>query len=207
MNSGQTCVSPDYLLIHESIKNVFLKLLKKYIIEFYGEDTIKIQSMSKIINLDHFNRLKALFGKRNKIFYGGRFDEKTLSIEPTIVQVKNLSDPLMNEEIFGPILPYIVCKDFSGIIKQIRDLPKPLALYVFSKNKECINDLLTNVQSGDVCINDTIMHITNYNLPFGGVGSSGMGSYHGIFGFNSFSHTRSLVNTTTKLDPDLFYPP
>jgi aldehyde dehydrogenase (NAD+) len=206
MNSGQTCVAPDYLLINKNVKDEFLKLLQLYITKFYGTNTLTELNLPRIINEKHFDRLTKYLENR-KPYCGGKFDRQNLQIEPTVLEINNFGDPLMQDEIFGPILPYIVCDDFADIINDMRLLPKPLALYIFSKDKKCIANLLATVQSGDVCINDTIMHTTNHNLPFGGVGSSGMGAYHGVYGFNLFSHTKSVVETTTKINPEIFYPP
>jgi aldehyde dehydrogenase (NAD+) len=206
MNSGQTCVAPDYLLVNKTIKAPLIKALIKSIQDFYGENVIQQRSLPKIINLQHFNRLLKT-NKNQKILYGGKSDSESLIIEPTIIDIKSFKNKIMEEEIFGPILPIITFDNLEKVISDLRQLEKPLALYIFSKNSYHINQLTRSVQSGDCCINDTIMHITNEHLPFGGVGHSGMGSYHGIHGFNTFSHTRSLVVTTQKIDSSLFYPP
>jgi aldehyde dehydrogenase (NAD+) len=206
MNSGQTCIAPDYLIVHESIREKLIEKLIYYIEKFHGTNNIQNKNIPKIINLQHFNRLVKTLTNQ-KIIYGGKSDVDSLIVEPTLISIKNFQNKLMNEEIFGPILPIISYTKLNDITNKLLRLPKPLALYIFSQHKKHINFLISKIQSGDCCINDTIMHITNEHLPFGGVGTSGMGSYHGIHGFNTFSHNRSLVKTTSKIDSNLFYPP
>jgi aldehyde dehydrogenase (NAD+) len=194
MNSGQTCIAPDYFLIHVSIKELFVSKLIHYIEEFYGKDIVSNQTIPKIINKLHFDRLtKAITG--HKIIFGGNRDSKTLIFEPTIIEVKELNSQIMSEEIFGPLIPIITFNNVSEIFDKYKPQVKPLALYIFSKDKKITSQILNQIQSGGCCINDTIMHTTNPNLPFGGIGNSGMGSYHGIYGFRTFSHYRALIKT------------
>jgi aldehyde dehydrogenase (NAD+) len=206
MNSGQTCVAPDYFLVHESIKSKLVHKMIQTIETFYGKDIIKNQSVPKIINQIHFDRLvKSLKG--HKILFGGHYDMKTLIFEPTILEVNKLDSQIMAEEIFGPMIPIITFKNIDEVFTKYKYQLKPLALYIFSKNKNTINKVLNKMQSGGCCINDTIMHTVNSHLPFGGIGNSGMGSYHGFYGFKTFSHYRALIKTDQFIDPDFFYPP
>ncbi|HZJ83418.1 MAG TPA: aldehyde dehydrogenase [Clostridia bacterium] len=206
LNAGQTCVAPDYLVVHQSIKHDLIKAMKGYIKEFYGEDSLINPEYPCIINLKHFHRLMALMDKQN-IVVGGKGDEDILKIEPTILDGVNWSSSIMDEEIFGPILPIIEYSHISQIIRGINRKPKPLALYLFTKNKRIEREILGSVSFGGGCINDTIIHLATSYMPFGGVGASGMGEYHGKASFDTFSHYKSIVKKSNLIDISLRYPP
>ncbi len=206
LNAGQTCVAPDYLLVHKDIKENIIKYLIKYIEKFYGKNPINNNEYVKIINEKHFNRLINLFND-GEIIYGGQYNLDKLYIAPTLIDKITWEDSIMQEEIFGPILPIIEYEDLDEIIKIINNKPKPLALYFFSSNKEKIQKVINNISFGGGAINDTIMHLTNPHLPFGGVGSSGMGSYHGKKSFDTFTHYKSIIKRSDIVDPNFRYPP
>jgi aldehyde dehydrogenase (NAD+) len=214
LNCGQTCVAPDYLLIESSVKNDFLLFLKSAIHTLYDSQINKSPFYGRIIALPAFNRLKAMIDAApEKVLYGGATDEQTLFIEPTILDAGTLSNiekidtvPAMQEEIFGPILPIIEYTNLKDAVNFINSRPKPLALYIFA-DKPTANQILKNTFSGGACVNDTIMHIASNNLPFGGVGFSGMGNYHGKYGFETFSHKKSYVVSPRNFDLPLKYPP
>lgn len=208
MNCGQTCVAPDYVLVPNELKDEFLLRLKETINEFYGEEIIKNKDYGRIVNDRHIQRLKKIIEKDKKyLFMGGTIDEKQRYIEPTILSLDNFEAASMQEEIFGPILPVIGYSDIGQALAYINSHDKPLALYVFSENQKAIDSIINNTASGGVAINETISHIINPNLPFGGIGSSGIGNYHGEYSFNTFSHQRSCLRKTTKLKLNLIYPP
>lgn len=208
MNCGQTCVAPDYVLIPNEMKNDFLRYINVVLKEFYGEDIIKNKDYGRIVNDRHIQRLKNMIEKDKEfLFAGGLVDEKQRYIEPTIFSLESFDAACMQEEIFGPILPVIGYDDLKQAISYINSQPKPLALYIFSENKKMINTIIESTASGGVSINDTISHIINPHLPFGGIGTSGMGNYHGKYSFNTFSHQRSILQKTTKLKLNLIHPP
>ena len=204
LNAGQTCVAPDYLLVEESIQEQFLEMLRKYIKEFnYQPDS---QHYTKIINHKNFDRLIHLID-RNKIYFGGNFNKEKLYIEPTILTNINWDDEVMHEEIFGPILPVISFTNFNLILNEILELEKPLAAYLFTNNSEEKQNFTNKLSFGGGCINDVMMHLGNKNLPFGGVGNSGIGNYHGKFGFETFSHKKAILERATWGEPNIKYPP
>lgn len=205
INSGQTCVAPDYLLISSKVKNQFLELLKNEIISMLGSKPLNNPDYPKIITERHFNRLKG-FLDEGSIYFGGRSDD-SFQIEPTILCDVSMSDKIMQEEIFGPILPVIAFDDLAQAIDIIQKLERPLALYLFSKDKKSIEYILKTLEFGGGCVNDTILHLATSYLPFGGNGYSGMGSYHGKYGYKAFSHEKSIVNKSTKIDINLRYHP
>ncbi len=206
LNSGQTCVAPDYLLVHKDIKNELLKLMKQTIFEFYGDRALENPDYPKIIDEKSFYRLVSLIEGQN-IFTGGLYNSKSLKIEPTIINDVDFSNKIMKEEIFGPILPVIEYENIFEIIEKLQKMDKPLSMYIFSEDQNNIDRLTYDLSSGGVCINDTIMHITNPNLEFGGVGESGMGGYHGKFGFINFSNRKSIMIRSNNIDIKLKYPP
>lgn len=206
LNSGQTCVAPDYLLVHKDIKNELLKLMKQTIFEFYGDRALENPDYPKIIDEKSFYRLVSLMEGQN-IFTGGLYNSKSLKIEPTIINDVDFSNKIMKEEIFGPILPVIEYENIFEIIEKLQKMDKPLSMYIFSEDQNNIDRLTYDLSSGGVCINDTIMHITNPNLEFGGVGESGMGGYHGKFGFINFSNRKSIMIRSNNIDIKLKYPP
>jgi|SRR5690554_630230 len=204
VNAGQTCIAPDYLMIEKDLIEDFTKYYKDALSEFFGDDLLNNNNYPKIINKNHHKRLKKLL-EDEKILLGGKSsDEK---IEPTLVEIKNISSPLMQEEIFGPILPIIIYKDMGDVYSYIRSGKKPLAAYIFTNNKDIRKDFIDNISAGGIVVNDTIMHFANNNLPFGGVGSSGIGKYHGKYSFETFSNTKAVLHRKTYLDLKLRYQP
>lgn len=205
-NAGQTCIAPDYLLVHKKIREQFVSFLIKSIKEFYGEDLAKSPDYARIINEKHFDRLVAL-SKSGKILYGGDFNRKTKYISPTLITGIKRTDPVMTEEIFGPLLPIL---DFSSIdeaVGFVNSMSRPLSFYYFSENRLNQKKVISGAKFGGGCINDTLSHINSTNLPFGGLGDSGMGNYHGKYGFETFSHKKSILNRSSKIDMKLRYPP
>jgi len=206
MNAGQTCVAPDYLLVSEAVKKPLMDEISKYIKKFYGSDPSKSDFYGRIINTRHFERIRDLIIP-DKVFYGGEHNDKNLYISPTLMDNITLDDPVMKDEIFGPLLPVISWKKIEEAMETVLEFPKPLALYVFSKDKNNVDKILKETSSGSVCVNDTIMQITSSHLPFGGVGESGMGSYHGKMGFDTFTHYKSVMQRSLYMDNPLRYPP
>lgn len=205
LNAGQTCVAPDYLLIEENVKDKFIILLKYWINKLYPK-ALENDEYVKIINEHHFNRLTSFLSDKEKILYGGNFDSTVMKIEPTILEADLKSD-VMLDEIFGPILPVLTFFRNEDIFQAIEKNSHPLALYLFSKNKKFIHDVTTKLSFGGGCINDTIVHLATNNLPFGGVGSSGIGSYHGKKSFETFSHYKSILVKSDKIDLPFRYTP
>lgn len=206
LNSGQTCVAPDYLLVHKDVKKELLRLMKQTILEFYGDRALENPDYPRIIDKNSFERLINLMEGQN-IYTGGLYNSKTLKIEPTIIDDVDFANKIMQEEIFGPILPVIEYDDIFKVIEKLKFMDKPLSMYIFSEDKEHIDRLTYDLSSGGVCINDTIMHLTNPNLEFGGVGESGMGGYHGKFGFMNFSNRKSIMIRSNNIDIKIKYPP
>ena len=206
LNCGQTCIAPDYVLVEKSVHVEFVRLLKEETIKMYGEDIFANKDYGKMVNQKHFYRVSGIIAKE-KIVYGGRLKSETLQIEPTILDNISPDDAVMQEEIFGPVLPIIVISDTNEAIDFIRSRPKPLALYLFTSDKKTEKQFLREVPFGGGCINDTIIHIAANNIPFGGVGNSGMGSYHGKKTFETFSHAKSVVKKYTWLDISMRYQP
>ena len=206
INSGQTCVAPDYVLCDNSKKDAFIKAIIAEIKKQYGEDPLKDETYVKIINRKHFDRVQALIDN-NKVVYGGKSDETTLKIEPTVMDGVSFDDAVMQEEIFGPILPIIGVDNIEEAIDIIRSKPHPLALYVFTENEKTANYVTEQIQFGGGCINDTVIQLATSEMGFGGVGDSGMGAYHGKAGFEAFSHKKSIINNYVKFDlPARFRP-
>lgn len=205
INCGQTCVAPDYILIDAEIKDKFIEYLIKYINILYP-NYLTNTDYGKIINEKHFYRLLNYLTEVN-VIYGGQNNVANLKIEPTIVEVTNFNAKIMNEEIFGPILPIYVYKNLNEIYDLIAKNKEPLALYLFTENKAVQSEILNNIQFGGGCINDTIIHLATNNLGFGGIGKSGIGSYHGKLSFKTFSHYRSIVKKATYLDLPFRYTP
>lgn len=205
VNAGQTCIAPDYLLIEESLADDFIVEYKNNINEFYNSDPLNNNNYPKIINNDHFERLLDLIKDEN-VIYGGNYN-KDNKIEPTLILIDNKSTKLMQEEIFGPILPIITFKEMDEVYTYINNKEKPLAAYIFTNNKKIQKNFVENISAGGIVINDTIMHFANNKLPFGGVGNSGMGKYHGKESFKTFSHYKSILNRKTWLDLKIRYQP
>lgn len=206
INVGQTCVAPDYVLVHESIHDQLITSMKKHIEAFYSKEPLNRPDYGKIINQKHFQRLQGLM-KDETIVYGGKSNAKTLQIEPTILDQVTSDAPVMQEEIFGPLLPIISFKKEDEAITFVRNRPHPLAFYLFTKSKKTIDKFLSHCQFGGGCINDTIMQVASDYLPFGGVGNSGMGQYHGQASFKTFTHYRSIIKKANWLDIPLRYFP
>lgn len=204
LNGGQTCVAPDYLLVEESVKPRLMELLKQKLETFNYADGA--EHYVSIINKRNFDRVSGLIDA-SKVYYGGAYNEDTLYIQPTILDHITWNDAVMQEEIFGPVLPVLSFTDFNEVLCEIIKREKPLAAYLFTKNKEQKNKFLKTVSFGGGCINDTVMHLTGDSLPFGGVGNSGMGSYHGEFGFLAFSHQKSILERSNWGEPNFKYPP
>lgn len=205
INAGQTCVAPDYVLVHEDRKDELIEKIKYYIIKYFGYNPCNNEQFPKIINERHFNRIVSLIDI-DKVVYGGDYNNEKLKIEPTIVNDVTWDDNIMKEEIFGPIFPILTYKDLDEVVQEIIQRPNPLALYIFTKDKKLENKILEMIPAGGCCINDTITHIATNYLPFGGVGESGMGSYHGKAGFDTFTHYKSVLKKL-KLDIPIRYAP
>lgn len=206
LNAGQTCIAPDYILAHSGIREKLIEQMEHYIKEFYTSEPLSNESYPKIINQANFDRLLGLIDG-DKVVYGGRCDEAGLKIEPTIMTEITQHDRVMENEIFGPILPIIKYDNLSEVEDFINSRPKPLAFYVFTEDKSVENRLIDSIPFGGGCVNDTILHIISNRLPFGGVGNSGMGRYHGKFGFETFSHLKGVLKKASFLDIALRYPP
>jgi len=206
LNGGQTCVAPDYLLVHQSIKTELISEIKKQIKLIHGENPMFSEAFTRIINPRHFQRLIKLIDKEKTVI-GGNTCENELFIEPTVMDNIGFDDQVMQEEIFGPILPIISYENLDWAIDQIKKRPKPLALYLFSNSTQVQQKILREISFGGGAINDVIMHLANANLPFGGVGNSGMGNYHGKYGFLTFSHQKSIIKKTNWFEPWFKYPP
>ncbi len=205
LNAGQTCVAPDYALVHEKVKDKFIQAAKKCSMEMVGDPFVN-EDYPHIVSLHHFIRLKNLI-EREKEVIGGRCDDKKLIIEPTILPQATFDSMAMKNEIFGPILPVITYNDTKEMIEILKSRPKSLAFYVFSKDEEFIDYMMKNISFGGGCVNDVIMHLANEALPFGGVGSSGMGNYHGRASFNTFTHEKSIYAVRAPWELNLRYPP
>ncbi len=206
MNVGQTCVAPDYVLVERRGKDKLLAAMKKTLGEFYSGDSKGSADYGSIINERHFDRLVALLDGQT-VDAGGGSDRDALHIEPTLVTDPDPGSPLMQEEIFGPILPILTYETLQEALDFVNDREKPLALYVYTKKRATAEAVLHNTSSGGACVNTSILHLAVPDLPFGGVGASGMGRYHGQAGFDCFSHTRSVMSKTTLVDPPVFFPP
>jgi len=205
-NCGQTCIAPDFIVVNKKIKNKFIDALKKQIVKIYGNNVVDNDEYGRIISDKHMNYLVSLLEKEN-IIHGGKFNFDDKFFEPTLVEINNLESKVMEDEIFGPILPIIEYDDFKEVHNIIKKYSHPLALYIFTKKKEFGRKFLESYPFGGGAINDTVMHIANDRLPFGGVGQSGMGKYHGESTFNTFSHFKPYLNKPLWIDPPLRYPP
>ena len=208
LNAGQTCVAPDYILVHRTAHQQLIVALKKAMAKFFGEKMLESGDYGKIINQKAYDRLRALLeAEQTRIIAGGNCDPDQLKIELTLLDNPALDSPVMTEEIFGPLLPIIAYDDLSEAIAIIRSREKPLALYLFTKDKNLETWVVNNLLYGGGCINDTVMHVANCHLPFGGVGASGMGSYHGKKGFETFSHAKSILKQTFAFEVPVRYAP
>ena len=206
LNCGQTCVAPDYILCYESIKEQLITELRKQIGKQYGENPLSNPDYGKIVNQKHFDRIKGLIDP-DKAVIGGKWNEDTLQIAPTVLSDVTWEDAVMQEEIFGPVLPILTYKNLEEVYAMLADKAKPLALYIFSEDKKVIRDVTQRCRYGGGCVNDVVIHLATSNMGFGGVGESGMGSYHGKRGFDAFSHTKSILDKKTLMDLTMRYQP
>jgi aldehyde dehydrogenase (NAD+) len=207
LNSGQTCIAPDYILVHEEVYEDFKKAVLDRIKEVYGENPENSPNLSRIVNADRFDSLAALL-KKSAISHGGNTDREDLYIQPTVAEVEDEKvDALMQKEIFGPIMPIKAYAELNDILQTIEQHSHPLSMYIFTNDAKLEKELLSRVSAGGVCINDCILHIGNPFLPFGGVGSSGMGRYHGKYGFETFSHMKPILKSYAWADLSVKYPP
>jgi len=220
LNLGQTCVAPDHLFIQESVADKFLEYYKEEVKQMFGENALENEDYGKIINIKHYTRIKETLEEvRDKVILGGELQDDKLRISPTVLRMGALEDRnedgtpeienwrIMREEIFGPILPVITYKDLADVVDHVNSRPRPLATYIFSKDAYVQEGLLDLLHFGGGCINDTIIHLACDNMPFGGVGESGMGNYHGKYGFETFSHLKSVVDKANWLDLNMRYQP
>lgn len=206
LNCGQTCVAPDYILCQKDVKDELIKEILEQIKKQFGENPLENSSYGKIVNEKHFDRLLGLADEK-KVVYGRAFDREALKISPTVMDSVTFDDPVMQEEIFGPVLPILTYDDFDDIFSILKDKPKPLALYIFSENKKHIEAVTDKLSFGGGCVNDVVIHLATSHMGFGGVGESGMGAYHGKDGFDAFSHKKSIVDKKTFMDLPMRYQP
>ena len=206
LNSGQTCVAPDYCFVHESVKEEFIGYLVKWIDKMIGKQPFSNPDYPKMINEKHYDRVLGLV-QGEKIVTGGCGKRETLQIAPTVLKDLSPDAPVMQEEIFGPVLPVMTFRDISEVERFVTDRPKPLALYLFTNSRETADRITGSLSFGGGCINDTIIHLATSRMGFGGVGASGMGSYHGKKSFETFSHAKSVVNKSTWMDLPIRYMP
>lgn len=206
MNAGQTCVAPDFVLVERGVRQHFLEALKKAVRDFYGDDARNSSDYGRIVNARHFERLRGYLTDGKQVF-GGEIDGADLYIAPTILTDVPWDAPVMQDEIFGPVLPVLEFSQLDEALAMLRSRPTPLALYVFTRTRETEQRVLTETRSGGACVNDVVMHIVGLQLPFGGLGESGMGAYHGRAGFDAFSHKRSVLRRFAWFDAPVRYPP
>ncbi len=206
LNCGQTCVAPDFIMCHKSVKDKFIKAVCDRIKNQFGENPLSNPDYGKIINEKHFDRILSLIDE-NKTVAGGNFDRSALKIAPTVMDNITFNDAVMQEEIFGPLMPVLTYESREELINLLSTLQKPLALYLFSEDKKAISEITSRLRFGGGCVNDTIIHLATSEMPFGGVGESGMGAYHGKFGFDAFSHKKAIVDKKTWLDLSTRYQP
>ena len=205
LNAGQTCVAPDYVLVHKSIKEAFLTKLKDRIVSVYGDDASSSPDFARIVSDNHFQRICGLIDPK-KVLVGGQGDADSRFIAPTVMRDVTLADKVMSEEIFGPVLPVLEYEKLSDVYEIVDQLPQhPLACYLFSESTKIQKEIISAIQSGGACINNCVFHAANLHLPFGGVGESGIGAYHGVHGFECFSHKKGVLKTATWVDIPLTY--
>lgn len=208
LNTGQTCIAPDYMMVHLDVKEELISKMKETIVNYYGENSMQSKDYGRIVNERQFDRLASIIEQdKENVIFGGTSVKENLYIEPTLLEAKSWSDATMQDEIFGPILPILEYNQLEEVIQTINKRPKPLALYVFTEDKQCEEEVLSRLSFGGGCINDTIFHSANSHLPFGGVGNAGIGAYHGKYSFDLFSHHKSIVKKSTKMDVSFVMPP
>ncbi|MBC5842561.1 aldehyde dehydrogenase [Flavobacterium sp. F-380] len=206
LNAGQTCVAPDYLLVHQDVKSKFVDFLKSEITLAYSENPETSKDFARIVNSKNWERVKGLINPE-KVIFGGKSSANSLYVAPTLVEETDLESAIMQEEIFGPVLPILTYSSKADIQIIFSKYEKPLALYVFTENNSFANEIIKKYSFGGGCVNDTVIHLSNSRLPFGGVGHSGSGAYHGKFSFDTFSHKKSMIKKATWLDLPLRYAP
>ena len=206
LNCGQTCVAPDYLYCDRAVKDELVVEIKKQIQKQYGKHPLQNANYGKIINQKHFERLLGLIDE-TKVVHGGASNPATLQIEPTVMDNVTFDDTVMQEEIFGPILPVLAFDTLKEAVVKVNSMPHPLALYFFTENKKAAGQVMARCGFGGGCINDTVIHLATSEMGFGGFGESGMGSYHGKEGFATFSHSKSVVDKKTWMDLPMRYQP
>ena len=205
-NAGQMCVAPDYVLVNEKVKDEFVREIKKALVDFFDEDPLRSYNYGKIINEKQFDRICGYL-QEGKIIFGGQTDRSHLYIQPTLMEEVSMKSKLMEDEIFGPVLPILSYQTFEQAKEIIDKNPHPLAFYVFTGSSKKEKMWLQSVQFGGGCVNNASWHLTNHHLPFGGRGNSGIGNYHGRASFETFSHKKSIMKTPTWFDPAIKYPP
>ena len=206
LNCGQTCVAPDYILCHSSVRDEFIEEVKKQIKLQYGEDPLRNQNYGKIVNEKHFDRVSGLIDP-TKVVVGGQINRETLQIAPTVMKDVTWEDAVMQEEIFGPIMPILTYDRFEDVYDMLADKAKPLAFYLFTEDSKLAREAAQRFAFGGGCINDVVIHLATSEMGFGGVGESGMGAYHGKIGFDAFSHLKSIVDKKTWMDLPMRYQP
>lgn len=209
-NNGQACIAPDYIITLDSFAPKLIDALKNTLESFFGKDAFQTSDMSRIVNLNHFSRLTRLLDDpkvSDKVIYGGQRDEKKLIITPTLLLDPPADSLIMADEIFGPLLPIVTVQNMEEALEFVNSRPKPLAAYLFSKNKKLEKEVVASISAGGMVVNDTVLHLTNHNLPFGGVGESGFGAYHGKFSFDNFSHKKAVLYRGFRGDMAARYPP
>ncbi|MDD5901257.1 MAG: aldehyde dehydrogenase [Lachnospiraceae bacterium] len=206
LNCGQTCVAPDYILCEKSVQEKLISALKAEIVRQFGDTPLSNEAYGKMVNEKHFERVCGLIAEE-KVVHGGKTDREALKIEPTVMRDVSFSDAVMQEEIFGPVLPIVTVDSMDDVISIVNERQHPLALYVFAEEKKIVRKVISRCTFGGGCVNDTIIHLATSNMGFGGVGESGMGAYHGKIGFDTFSHKKSIVDKKTWLDLPMRYQP
>jgi aldehyde dehydrogenase (NAD+) len=206
LNLGQTCVAPDYILCHESVRDELLRALKREIARQFGANPLANPDYGHIVNDKHFHRLLGLIDLQ-KVVVGGGVNAETLQIAPTVMSDVTWEDAVMGEEIFGPVLPVLTFTNIDDVIGMLANKQKPLAFYVFAEDRATVSKFMSKCRFGGGCVNDVVIHLATSNMPFGGVGESGMGAYHGKVGFDTFSHTKSIVDKATWVDVPMRYQP
>jgi len=205
-NNGTSCVSPDHIYAHEEIKEDLIREIKRYIKEIYGDDPRQCKTLPRMVNEQHFDRVKALIDP-GKVVAGGNSDRSDLYIEPTVMDGVKPGDPVLKEEVFGPVMPIISFTDIDRVVDSLKSEPSPLVIYIFSRSVRKARKRAREIPSGGAMINDVVLLFINMNTPFGGLGDSGMGSYHGRAGFEAFSHHKTILNKPNWFDLFLKYPP
>lgn len=207
INGGQTCVAPDYLLVHRQVKEELLRLLGMEITKFFGEHPETHADYPRMVNQKHFDRVSAFLTNSGIVAFGGRTNPETLQIAPTLLDNVRWEDPVMQEEIFGPVLPVLTFERIDQVPALVNARPKPLALYYFTTDKARTQSILRTISFGGGCINETLLHLVTSHMPFGGVGESGMGAYHGKYSFDTFSHYKGVVHKANWMEPPMRYAP